>query len=235
MMNISFCGCGFLGIYHIGVAKALLKHAPSFLSKIERVGGASAGALIGALLVCEPNKLDVCRDFNLGLADDIRKKPLGALTPNFNLLDPVKEFMDKHMPEDGYKKANNVLFISLTKFEKGLPHNEVFSTYASNKALIEMYTDGGLMNNLVTFKEGKTVTVSPFCGNQDIAPTDDKGLGWFFRIKNQTFQFNKSNGTRGVHAVFPPHRDILLEYHETGYSNAVSFLKKEGYFEKYDV
>lgn len=58
-MNLSFCGSGFLGIYHIGVAKALLKHAPSFMSKIERVGGASAGALVGAILVCDPTKLEV--------------------------------------------------------------------------------------------------------------------------------------------------------------------------------
>lgn len=58
-MNLSFCGCGFLGIYHIGVIKALLNHAPKFLSKIERMGGASAGALAGAILTCNPSKLEV--------------------------------------------------------------------------------------------------------------------------------------------------------------------------------
>ena len=58
-MNLSFCGCGFLGIYHVGVAKALVNHAPAFLSKIDRVGGSSAGALIGAVLLCDSSKLDV--------------------------------------------------------------------------------------------------------------------------------------------------------------------------------
>lgn len=253
-MNLSFCGCGFLGIYHIGVAKAFLKHAPSFVSKIERIGGASAGALIGAVLVCDPSKLEVCRKFNLDLADEIRKKPLGALTPNFKLLDPVREFMETHMPEDGYKKASGVLHISLTSFEKRFPHNKVVSYYPSNKALVEhliatcyipvyagikfpvidgqVYTDGGLMNNLLTFEEGRTVTVSPFCGGQDIAPVDPKGLGWRFRVINQMFQFNKHNGRRGFHAFHPPPRQVLIEYHDNGYANAVTFLKKEGFFEK---
>ena len=58
-MNLSFCGCGFLGIYHIGSVSALLKHGTGFLSTVERVGGASAGSLVGALLVCEPNKVQV--------------------------------------------------------------------------------------------------------------------------------------------------------------------------------
>lgn len=58
-MHISFCGCGFLGIYHIGVIKALLQNGKSFVSQINLIGGASAGALAGAVLLCEPHKVEV--------------------------------------------------------------------------------------------------------------------------------------------------------------------------------
>ena len=58
-MNLSFCGCGFLAVYHLGVAKALLQHGQGLLSQIQRVSGASAGALAGALLVIKPESMEV--------------------------------------------------------------------------------------------------------------------------------------------------------------------------------
>ena len=48
-LNISFNGCGFLGIYHIGVATALKTYVPDF--RIENVCGASAGALAAVCLL----------------------------------------------------------------------------------------------------------------------------------------------------------------------------------------
>lgn len=42
-MNLSFAGCGFLGIYHVGVAVCFKKYAPHLL--LEKIGGASAGNL----------------------------------------------------------------------------------------------------------------------------------------------------------------------------------------------
>ena len=48
-LNISFNGCGFLGIYHIGVATALRTYVPDF--RIENVSGASAGALAAVCLI----------------------------------------------------------------------------------------------------------------------------------------------------------------------------------------
>ena len=48
-LNISFNGCGFLGIYHIGVATALRTYVPDF--RLENVSGASAGALAAVALL----------------------------------------------------------------------------------------------------------------------------------------------------------------------------------------
>lgn len=253
-MNLSFCGSGFLGIYHIGVVKALSSHAPEFLSKMQRIGGASAGALIGAMLVCAPTKLATCMQFCLDLSDDVRKKRFGALTPNFNLLDSVRLFLEAQLPTDSFKKADGVLHISLTKWSRWrVPESEIASRYSSNADLTqrlvascfipvyagvhlpifngEYYADGGLLNNLIIFQEGRTVTVSPFCGGQDICPVDPPGLNLHVKLKNQTFRFNGLNGRRARHAVFPPTRDVLEQYYKQGFSDAINFLKKEHIYE----
>lgn len=49
--NISFAGCGFLGIYHIGVASCLQEQAPFLVENARHVYGASAGALTASALV----------------------------------------------------------------------------------------------------------------------------------------------------------------------------------------
>ena len=49
-MNLSFAGCGFLAVYHLGVAKALMLNGRKFLMNVQRFGGASAGALAAAAL-----------------------------------------------------------------------------------------------------------------------------------------------------------------------------------------
>ena len=88
-----------------------------------------------------------------------------------------------------------------------------------------------MTNNLVMFDKGRTVTVSPFSGDQDICPLDGKSHN-SIRLNGQIFEVNSKNGIRFKHAMSPPHRDVLLEYHDTGYSNAVTFLKNEGFYEK---
>lgn len=50
-MNFSFAGCGFLGIYHVGVAACLKKYAPNLL--VNKTSGASAGSLAAVCLLCD--------------------------------------------------------------------------------------------------------------------------------------------------------------------------------------
>ena len=56
-MNLSFSGCGFLGIYHVGVASCLREYAPHLVH--EKIAGASAGALAACALLtgCSLGKL----------------------------------------------------------------------------------------------------------------------------------------------------------------------------------
>lgn len=50
-MNLSFAGCGFLGIYHVGVAVCFKKYAPHLL--LDKISGASAGAIAACCLLCD--------------------------------------------------------------------------------------------------------------------------------------------------------------------------------------
>ncbi|CAH3106785.1 unnamed protein product [Porites lobata] len=50
LMNLSFAGCGFRGVYHLGVATCLTSHAPQFLKNITAFAGALAGSLVAAVL-----------------------------------------------------------------------------------------------------------------------------------------------------------------------------------------
>lgn len=51
--NISFAGCGYMGIYYIGVGSCLLERASYLLEDASKIGGSSSGALFGALVVCK--------------------------------------------------------------------------------------------------------------------------------------------------------------------------------------
>lgn len=50
-MNLSFAGCGFLGIYHVGVACCFRKYAPHLL--LNKISGASAGAIAACCLLLD--------------------------------------------------------------------------------------------------------------------------------------------------------------------------------------
>ena len=51
-MNLSFSGCGFLGIYHIGVISAFREHAPEVI-KNNKISGCSAGSMVAACALCD--------------------------------------------------------------------------------------------------------------------------------------------------------------------------------------
>lgn len=72
-MNLSFTGCGFLGIYHIGAACAIKEYSPDLVRG--RMSGVSAGSLAAAALLC---------DFGLGQAtSDWLKVSLLLIGANF--------------------------------------------------------------------------------------------------------------------------------------------------------
>lgn len=48
--SISFAGCGFMGIYYVGVSSCILDRCPRFIRDAFRIYGASAGALVATVL-----------------------------------------------------------------------------------------------------------------------------------------------------------------------------------------
>lgn len=69
----------------------------------------------------------------------MRQRPIGALTPAYSILDPVREFVDNSLSIGAYKKANGRLHISLTTLNKfNFPVNKVVSSYSSDEELREV-------------------------------------------------------------------------------------------------
>ena len=128
MLNLSLSGCGFLGIYHVGVISAFKEHGdPCFL---EKISGCSAGSLVAACALCEcclGRKQRNIYKFNLNYANknflneiqgqmvsDVleiamkaRSHALGPLHPSFNIVEILKNGLRR------YYLSFNFYFISV--------------------------------------------------------------------------------------------------------------------------
>jgi hypothetical protein len=60
-MNLSFCGAGFLGIYHLGAAHTLATHGRGVLLNTQHYLGASAGSLVAAVLAIRGPDLNIIK------------------------------------------------------------------------------------------------------------------------------------------------------------------------------
>lgn len=85
---LSFSGCGFLGLYHVGVAICINEHR--HLLKIEKIGGASAGALTGAHLLCGGEFGEVILEL-FEVATKARSGWLGPFSPSFNIVEHLRD------------------------------------------------------------------------------------------------------------------------------------------------
>lgn len=64
-LNLSFAAAGFLGIYHIGAAEAFICYGDKLLGSLRSCTGASARAMVAALIVTAPDKLQVVFTFSV--------------------------------------------------------------------------------------------------------------------------------------------------------------------------
>lgn len=243
--NISFAGCGFLGVYHVGVASCLQERAPHLLKDACKVYGASAGALMAAAVVSGACIAQCCADV-MELAKEARKRHLGPLHPSFNLVKIVKKGLNKNLPDNIHELASGRLCISLTRVSDG--ENVLVSDFNSKEELIQAlicssfvpvycglippsfrgvrYVDGGISNNLPQYELKNTITVSPFSGESDICPRDNSTNFHELRVTNTSIQFSLSNLQRLTRALFPPEPKVLGEMCQQGYNDALRFLKE---------
>ncbi|KAM6185095.1 omega-hydroxyceramide transacylase [Rhynchocyon petersi] len=243
--SISFSGSGFLSFYQCGAVDALRDLAPRMLETAHRFAGTSAGAVVAALAVCGIEMEEYLRVLNVGVAE-VKKSFLGPLSPSCKMVQMMRQFLYKVLPEDSYKVATGKLHVSLTRFTDG--ENVVVSEYTSKEELIEAlycscfvpiycglipptyrgqrYIDGGFTSMQPCSFWTDSITISTFSGQQDICPQDCPAIFNDFRMFNYSFQFSLENIARMTHALFPPDLQVLHNYYYRGYEDTVSYLRR---------
>ncbi|XP_019649744.2 patatin-like phospholipase domain-containing protein 1 isoform X3 [Ailuropoda melanoleuca] len=243
--SISFSGSGFLSFYQAGAVDALRDLAPRMLETTHRFAGTSAGAVVAALVICGIEMDEYLRVLNVGVAE-VKKSFLGPFSPSCKMVQMMRQFLYRVLPEDSYKAATGKLHVSLTRFTDG--ESVVVSEYTSKEELIEAlycscfvpvycglippayrgvrYIDGGFTGMQPCSFWTDAITISTFSGQQDICPRDCPAIFHDFRMFNCSFQFSLENIARMTHALFPPDLLILHNYYYRGYEDAVSYLRR---------
>uniref|UniRef100_UPI00398E31D7 patatin-like phospholipase domain-containing protein 4 isoform X2 n=1 Tax=Pristiophorus japonicus TaxID=55135 RepID=UPI00398E31D7 len=229
ILNLTFSACGFLGIYHLGAAVALNRHGSKLLGTIKNYAGASGGALVAAVLLSHPEKLEQCKEFTYRFAADVRKQRLGALTPGYDFMKQLREGMESILSADAHKKAHERLYVSITNVKT--LKNCLISSFPTREDLITSWIDGGLTNRLPILSIGQTMTVSPFSGKLDICPQDKFQSNLYITIAKQEFILSVANMVRLNQALFPPGREKMESLYHAGFNDAVRFLRNKSYFE----
>ncbi|KAF7643976.1 hypothetical protein LDENG_00230170 [Lucifuga dentata] len=242
--NLSFAGCGFLGIYHVGVASCLLEKAPYLVKGATKLYGASAGALTASMLASQASIAKCCEDV-IKVAKEARKRNLGPLHPSFNLLKVLRSGLNRDLPSEAHFLASGRLCVSLTRVSDG--QNVLVSEFSSKEELIQAlicscfipvycglippsfrgvrYVDGGMSDNLPQSELKNTITISPFSGESDICPRDNSTSFHELRFTNTSIQMNLGNMCRLSRALFPPEPQIMAEMCQSGYKDALRFLE----------
>lgn len=242
-MNFSFAGCGFLGIYHVGVASCLKQHAPQLVENATFLG-ASAGALVSTCLMCGID-IGECTSFVLRLATKARSKALGPLHPSFDISRILRDVLDSILPDNAHEIVKGRLYVSLTRVSDRQP--VLVSEFHSKADLIQAllcsahvplysglippsfhgtrYVDGGLSDNLPILND-ETITVSPFAGESDICPSDNSANFEHVILANTSMQLTSRNLYRISRALFPPHPSILSDMCTEGFDDCLKFLQK---------
>lgn len=241
-MNLSFAGCGFLGIYHVGVSVCFKKYAPHLL--LDKIGGASAGALSACCLLCDLPLGSMTSDF-FRIVNEARRHSLGPFSPSFNIQTCLFEGLQKHLPEDAHKKVSGRLHISVTRVYDG--KNVIISEFNSREEVLDAilcacfipgfsgflppkfrgvrYMDGAFSDNLPILDEN-TITVSPFCGESDICPRDQSSQLFHLNWANTSIEISRQNVNRLVRILFPPRPEFLSKFCQQGFDDALQFLQR---------
>jgi len=242
-MNVSFSGCGFLGIYHVGVASCLKTYAPQLY--INKVSGASAGSM-AALALMADLPLGEMTSQVLKIATEARKLTLGPFSPSFNINKILADGLSDVLPDNVHLKLNGKLHVSLTKVYDG--KNLIANQFSSKQEVIDVILasafipifsgwlppryrgirviDGGYSDNLPIL-DSNTVTVSPFCGNSDICPQDDYILTVLqIQVAGTSIEMSKDNLIRLSRVLLPPDPEVLSRYCKQGFEDALRFLQR---------
>jgi len=256
-INLAFCGCGFLGLYHTGVVAALRTHAKNgMLARTDKIGGASAGALHAAMIACDVG-IEPSLEFGVRAAEKIRANFYKI--PWADLDKEVRDSLETSLPQNAHILATSRLFVSITTVGMNGQRitNEVISEFSSRAELIDVLAkscyipfysgfklpengegwafDGGFTDNLPILENGDNILVSPFAGKSaDISPAlSDANAGLLDIVyRNTPFSVSTENFARISKTLIPPENKGLKKLYLAGYSDTKLFLKKKGMYEK---
>lgn len=132
-INLSLCGCGFLGVYHVGVISAFKEFAPYVLDG--KMAGCSAGSLVAACAMsgCCPGQM--CSDA-LEIALRARSRALGPLHPTFSIVDIIRNGLRRILPTNAHEICSGRLHISLTRWHDNT--NVIVNQFTSREELIQV-------------------------------------------------------------------------------------------------
>ncbi|XP_025061812.1 patatin-like phospholipase domain-containing protein 1 [Alligator sinensis] len=175
--SVSFCGCGFILGYELGVIQALQELAPEMLGSAAKFFGISSGAIAAAVLACGGNKGKVDEWFSLfGIPLNVTsssasfrmlccKKALNIVVSPEHFR-PITEIVDEFYYAVMEKNKKSLLgpFSSGSNFfkllEKGL--------YKSLKENCHQLASGRLHIGLTRLPDGQKVVISDFCSKEEV-------------------------------------------------------------------
>lgn len=241
-MNLSFAGCGFLGIYHVGVASCFREYLPEIVRN--KFSGASVGALVATAMALDCSLAESTSDL-LKVAIKARSRALGPFHPTFDVTKILYDALVKALPHDAHKKVSGRLFISVTRVSDG--KNKIISHFDSKDDLIQAiqcscfipcwsgvlppkfhgvaYMDGGFSDNLPILND-YTVTVAPFAGESDICPQENTFNYMQIQLSNTSFSISPGNLYRITRILFPPHPEEMSKMCLQGFNDALKFLQR---------
>ncbi|NP_001088835.1 patatin like phospholipase domain containing 4 L homeolog isoform X1 [Xenopus laevis] len=249
--NLSFSAAGFLGIYHLGAASALLKHGPKMVKRVKCFAGASAGSLVATVLLTAPDKIKESKEFLYAFSEDVRKQKVGAMTPTYDFMKNLRGGIESILPANAHEIAEHRLYVSITNAKSR--KNCLVSHFASREELIkvllassyvplyagikaidykgEKWFDGGFTDSLPLLPTGRTITVSPFSGRIDICPQDKTHWDLYVTFAKHSLLLSAANVRRLNQALFPPRQEKMETIFQDGYKDAVNFLQLKNWYE----
>ncbi|XP_004279699.2 1-acylglycerol-3-phosphate O-acyltransferase PNPLA3 isoform X1 [Orcinus orca] len=245
--SLSFAGCGFLGIYHIGVTSCLSERAPHLLREARTFFGASAGALHCAFLL-SGIPMEQTLQALVDLVRSARSRNIGVLHPTFSLNKEVRDGLQKHLPDNVHQLVSGKIVISLTRVADG--ENVLVSDFRSKDEVVDAlscssfvpffsglippsfrgvrYVDGAVSNIIPFFDTKTTITVSPFYGESDICPKVKSTNFLHVNVTKLSVRLCSENLYLLTRVLFPSDLKVLGELCCQGYLDTVRFLEENG-------
>ncbi|NXW90704.1 PLPL1 protein, partial [Alopecoenas beccarii] len=204
--SILLRGCSFLAVYEVGVVAALQELAPDILKSASKIYGASSGAVVATLALCE---CDIGKDDALPFV--LCPKRLSVW--KFWLLKMLKDLLNQYLPPDAHERVSGKLHVILTRVRDW--SSVMVSQFSSRDDLIQAvmcscfiplyfgflppafhgvrYVDGELSMWQSNFVSRTTITISAFAGEYNICPKENPAAFFTFQLFNYILQISKRN------------------------------------------